>query len=100
MERNHIRALYLRARDGEAIPGENVVALCNYLAETEFEVDCQTLTVQSAKEVAEAFRVRAEKAEAAGAVLLRHIYESGIAYDNTEVEAALAVFASQERRHR
>jgi hypothetical protein len=29
----------------------------------------------------------------AGAVLLRHIYESGIAYDNPEVEGALAVFA-------
>ena len=38
----------------------------------------------------------AERLQKAGAVLLRVIYDSGVAYDNPEVEAALAVFAAPD----
>jgi hypothetical protein len=38
-----------------------------------------------------------EKLRAAGAALLRWIYEGGLAYDNPEIEAALKAFADKQK---
>jgi hypothetical protein len=52
MERDKLRGIFNRAKQGEAIPGSDVVEVLNYLATVEFEVDCATLDVQQAKAAA------------------------------------------------
>ena len=50
MDRNKLRDLFCRAKNGEAIAGDQVVELMNYLAIVEFEVDCRNLDWHKAAE--------------------------------------------------
>lgn len=81
------------------IPMETCLRCGRPIHGAQFEIDGQPIH-STCRTYEDAWHVKRRSPEvvrlrAAGAVLLRHIYESGIAYDNPEVEAALAVFANR-----